>query len=214
MKILEEMSSLLQKGRKEKVRVLVTQALDDGLDPKDILNKGLLSGMMAVGEKFKNNEIFVTEVLMAGHALNAGLSVLEPRLSEVGSAPVGKVVIGTVKGDSHDIGKNLVALMMKGVGFEVIDIGVDADADRFISEAECAGADVICMSALLTTSMPYMKVVIDALKEQGLRDKYIIMVGGTSVDEDFAREIGADYYTPDAVTAAKTARQAVLEKLR
>ena len=212
MEILEEMSAFLQKGRAKNVKALVTQALEEGIDPKAILNDGLLSGMMIIGEKFKKNEVFVPEVLVAARAMNAGLTILEPKLIEVGNEPVGKVVIGTVKGDLHDIGKNLVAMMMKGAGFEVIDLGVDVDADKFITEAENTGADVICMSALLTTTMPNMKVVIDALKEKGLRDKYIVMVGGAPVNEAFAEQIGADYYTPDAATAAEVARDAVLAK--
>ncbi len=212
MEILEEMSSFLQKGRAKNVKALVTQALEEGLDPKAILNEGLLSGMMIIGEKFKKNEVFVPEVLVAARAMNAGLTILEPKLIEVGNEPVGKVVIGTVKGDLHDIGKNLVAMMLKGAGFEVYDIGVDADTEKFITEAENVGADVICMSALLTTTMPNMKVVIDALKEKGLRDKYIVMVGGAPVNEAFAEQIGADYYTPDAATAAEVAKEAVLAK--
>ncbi len=212
MEILEEMSAFLQKGRAKNVKALVTQALEEGIDPKAILNDGLLSGMMIIGDKFKKNEVFVPEVLVAARAMNAGLTILEPKLIEVGNEPVGKVVIGTVKGDLHDIGKNLVAMMMKGAGFEVIDLGVDVDADKFITEAENTGADVICMSALLTTTMPNMKVVIDALKEKGLRDKYIVMVGGAPVNEAFAEQIGADYYTPDAATAAEVARDAVLAK--
>ncbi len=212
MEILEEMSAFLQKGRAKNVKALVTQALEEGIDPKAILNDGLLSGMMIIGDKFKKNEVFVPEVLVAARAMNAGLTILEPKLIEVGNEPVGKVVIGTVKGDLHDIGKNLVAMMMKGAGFEVIDLGVDVDADKIITEAENTGADVICMSALLTTTMPNMKVVIDALKEKGLRDKYIVMVGGAPVNEAFAEQIGADYYTPDAATAAEVARDAVLAK--
>ncbi|HIS47857.1 MAG TPA: corrinoid protein [Candidatus Scybalocola faecigallinarum] len=212
MEILEEMSSFLQKGRAKNVKALVSQALEEGIDPKAILNEGLLSGMMVIGEKFKKNEVFVPEVLVAARAMNAGLTILEPKLVEVGNEPVGKVVIGTVKGDLHDIGKNLVAMMLKGAGFEVFDIGVDADPEKFISEAEEKGADVICMSALLTTTMPNMKVVIDQLQEKGLRDKYIVMVGGAPVNEAFAQQIGADYYTPDAATAAEVARDAVLAK--
>lgn len=212
MEILEEMSSFLQKGRAKNVKALVSQALGEGIDPKAILNEGLLSGMMVIGEKFKKNEVFVPEVLVAARAMNAGLTILEPKLVEVGNEPVGKVVIGTVKGDLHDIGKNLVAMMLKGAGFEVFDIGVDADPEKFISEAEEKGADVICMSALLTTTMPNMKVVIDQLQEKGLRDKYIVMVGGAPVNEAFAQQIGADYYTPDAATAAEVARDAVLAK--
>ena len=212
MEILEEMSSFLQKGRAKNVKALVSQALEEGIDPKAILNEGLLSGMMVIGEKFKKNEVFVPEVLVAARAMNAGLTILEPKLVEVGNEPVGKVVIGTVKGDLHDIGKNLVAMMLKGAGFEVFDIGVDADPEKFISEAEEKGADVICMSALLTTTMPNMKVVIDQLQEKGLRDKYIVMVGGAPVNEAFAQQIGADYYTPDAAMAAEVARDAVLAK--
>lgn len=212
MELLEEISGFLQKGRAKNVKALVTQALEEGIDPKAILNEGLLSGMMIIGEKFKKDEVFVPEVLVAARAMNAGLAILEPKLVEVGNEPVGKVVIGTVKGDLHDIGKNLVAMMLKGAGFEIHDIGVDTDPEKFISEAESVGADVICMSALLTTTMPNMKVVIDMLKEKGLRDKYIVMVGGAPVNEAFAKEIGADYYTEDATTAAEVARDAVLAK--
>lgn len=212
MEILEEMSSFLQKGRAKNVKALVTQALEEGIDPKAILNEGLLSGMMIIGEKFKKNEVFVPEVLVAARAMNAGLAILEPKLIEIGNEPVGKVVIGTVKGDLHDIGKNLVAMMLKGAGLEVTDLGVDVDVDKFITEAENVGADIICMSALLTTTMPNMKAVIDELNARGLRDKYIVMVGGAPVNEAFAEQIGADYYTPDAATAAEVAKQAVLAK--
>ncbi len=210
--ILEEISGFLQKGRAKNVKALVQQAMDENVDPKAILNDGLLSGMMIIGEKFKNNEVFVPEVLVAARAMNAGLAILEPKLIEVGNEPVGKAVIGTVKGDLHDIGKNLVVMMFKGAGFEVFDIGVDADADAFINKAEEVGADIIGMSALLTTTMPNMKATIDALKEKGLRDKYIVMVGGAPVNQTFADQIGADYYTPDAATAAEMAKKAVLEK--
>ena len=168
--------------------------------------------MMIIGEKFKNNEVFVPEVLVAARAMNAGITILEPKLVEVGNEPVGKAVIGTVKGDLHDIGKNLVVMMFKGAGFEVHDVGVDVDADTFIAKAEEVNADVICMSALLTTTMPNMKTVIDALVEQGKRDKYIVMVGGAPVNQAFADQIGADYYTADAATAAETAKAAVIAK--
>ncbi len=212
MALIEEISEFLQKGRAKNVKTLVQQALDEGMNPKEILNEGLLSGMMIIGEKFKNNEVFVPEVLVAARAMNAGLTILEPKLVEIGNEPVGVAVIGTVKGDLHDIGKNLVAMMLKGAGFEVHDIGIDAEADAFIDKAEEVGADVICMSALLTTTMPNMQVVIDALKEKGLRDKYIVMVGGAPVNESFSQQIGADYYTPDAATAAEVAKKAVLER--
>lgn len=204
-----EISEFLQKGRAKNVKALVQEALDEGKDPKAILNDGLLAGMMVIGEKFKNNEVFVPEVLVAARALNAGLAILEPKLIEVGNEPVGKVVIGTVKGDLHDIGKNLVAMMLKGVGFEVTDIGVDVEPTAFIDKAEEVGADIICMSALLTTTMPNMQAVIDELKNRGLRDKYITMVGGAPVNQSFADQIGADYYTTDAATCAETAKAAV-----
>lgn len=209
---IKEICEFLQKGRAKNVKALVAEAIEEGQDPKAILNEGLLAGMMIVGEKFKNNEVFVPEVLVAARALNAGLTILEPKLVEVGNEPVGKIVIGTIKGDLHDIGKNLVAMMMKGVGFEVIDMGVDVEPDAFIAKAEEVGADVICISALLTTTMPGMQATIDALKERGLRDKYIVMVGGAPVNQSFADQIGADYYTPDAATAAEVAKKAVESK--
>lgn len=212
MSIIQEMSEFLQKGRAKNVKALVQQALDEGLDPKEILNEGLLSGMMIIGAKFKNNEVFVPEVLVAARAMNAGLSVLEPKLVEVGNEPVGKAVIGTVQGDLHDIGKNLVVMMLKGAGFEIHDLGVDVAPEVFVEKAEEFGADVICMSALLTTTMPGMQDCIDQLKEKGLRDKYIVMVGGAPVNENFAQQIGADYYTPDAASAAEVAKEAVLAK--
>lgn len=210
MPLLNEISEFLQMGRAKNVKELVQKALDEGLDPKDILNEGLLSGMMIIGTKFKNNEVFVPEVLVAARAMNAGLAVLEPKLIEIGNKPVSKAVIGTVKGDLHDIGKNLVAMMLKGAGFEVHDIGVDAEGEAFIAKAEEVGADVICMSALLTTTMPNMKTCIDMLAEKGLRDKYIVMVGGAPINESYAKQIGADYYAPDAASAAEAARKAVL----
>ncbi|MBE5949141.1 MAG: cobalamin-binding protein [Lachnospiraceae bacterium] len=210
--IINEISEFLQKGRAKNVKVLVEEALAQGIDPKEILNDGLLAGMMVIGGKFKRNEVFVPEVLVAARAMTAGISILEPKLVEIGNEPIGKVVIGTVKGDLHDIGKNLVAMMLKGAGFEVIDAGTDVDADTFINKAEEIGADAICMSALLTTTMPYMKTVIDTLKERGLRDKYIVMIGGAPVNDTFAEQIGADFYTADATSAAEAAKAAVLAR--
>lgn len=212
MSTIQDISAFLQKGRSKNVKALVQQALDENEDPKVILNEGLLAGMMIIGEKFKNNEVFVPEVLVAARALNAGLTILEPKLVEVGNEPVGKAVIGTVKGDLHDIGKNLVAMMLKGVGFEVNDIGVDVAPETFIEQAESMGADLICMSALLTTTMPNMEATLNLLKEKGLRDKYIVMVGGAPVNEKFAEQIGADYYTPDAASCAEVAKKAVSER--
>ena len=207
MSLIQEISEFLQKGRAKNVKTLVQQALDEGMDPKEILNDGLLGGMMIIGDKFKKNEVFVPEVLVAARAMNAGLSILEPELVKVGNEPIGRVVIGTVKGDLHDIGKNIVSMMIKGAGFEIYDIGVDADADKFIDKAEEVGADIIAMSALLTTTMPALKEVIDRLQERGLRDKYIVMVGGAPVNQSFADQIGADYYTEDATSAANKAKE-------
>ncbi len=212
MAIIEEISEYLQKGRAKNVKALVQQALDEGIDAKTILDEGLLSGMMTVGARFKRNEVFVPEVLVAARAMNAGMAILEPRLVEIGNEPVGRAVIGTVKGDLHDIGKNLVAMMLKGAGFEVCDLGVDVEPEAYLAKAEEIGADIIGMSALLTTTMPGMKNLIDLLEEKGLRDKYIVMIGGAPVNESFAQEIGADYYTPDAASAAETARDAVMNR--
>ncbi|MCR5666025.1 MAG: corrinoid protein [Eubacterium sp.] len=207
--IIEEISAFLQKGRAKNVKALVTEALEANEDPKEILNEGLLGGMMIIGEKFKNNEVFVPEVLVAARAMNAGLTILEPKLVEVGNEPIGKVVIGTVKGDLHDIGKNLVSMMLKGAGFEIHDVGVDVPPEKFIEEAENIGADVVCMSALLTTTMPAMEETINMFTEKGIRDKYIIMVGGAPVNQNFADQIGADYYTADAATCAEVAKKAI-----
>lgn len=207
-----QICELLQRGRVKDVKRLVEEALEAGMDPKVILNEGLLDGMSIIGAKFKENEIFVPEVLVAARAMTAGLSVLEPKLVEVGNEPVGKAVIGTVKGDLHDIGKNLVAVMLKGAGFEVIDLGTDVDPEDYIAKAEEIGADIIAMSALLTTTMPEMREVIDVLEEKGIRDKYIVMVGGAPVTAKYAEQIGADYFTPDAGSAAEVAKKAVLAK--
>ena len=210
--MISQISEFLQKGRVKDVKRLVEEALEQGMDAQKILNDGLLEGMMTVGAKFKRNEVFVPEVLVAARAMTAGIAILEPKLIEVGNEPIGKAVIGTVKGDLHDIGKNLVAVMLKGAGFEIYDLGTDVTPDAFISKAEEVGADVIGMSALLTTTMAEMKATIDELKERGLRDKYIVMVGGAPVTETFAQQIGADYFTPDAGSAAEVAKKAVLDR--
>ena len=208
---IEEVSEALQKGKAKVVKELVQELVDDGVDAKKILNEGLLFGMSVIGEKFKNNEVFVPEVLVAARAMNAGLAILEPKLAEVGNVSVGKAVIGTVKGDLHDIGKNLVSMMLKGAGFEVVDLGVDVGAEQFVERAEEVGADIICMSALLTTTMSNMKSTIDLLNEKGKRNKYIVMVGGAPVNDNFAKQIGADYYAADAATAATVAKQAIAQ---
>lgn len=212
MSITQEISEFLQKGRSKNVKALVQQALEEGVDAKTILNEGLLDGMGIVGAKFKANEIFVPEVLIAARAMNAGLTILEPYLVEAGNEPVGRIVIGTVEGDLHDIGKNLVAMMLQGAGFEVIDLGVDVTPEKFVETAEAENADVICMSALLTTTMVNMGKTIELLKEKNVRDKYIVMVGGAPVNETFAKSIGADHYTTDATSASEVAKAAVLNK--
>ncbi len=212
MELVQEISEFLQKGRAKNVKALVQQAIDEEVDPKVILNEGLLSGMSIIGAKFKNNEVFVPEVLVAARAMNAGLTILEPKLIEIGNEPVGTAVVGTVQGDLHDIGKNLVVMMLKGAGFEIHDLGVDVEPAAFIDKAEEVEADIICMSALLTTTMPKMQDCIDLLKERDLRDKYVVMVGGAPVNQSFCDQIGADYYTPDAATCADVAKTAVTEK--
>ncbi|QUH28347.1 corrinoid protein [Vallitalea guaymasensis] len=207
--LLQNISEKLQKGKMPEVVALTEQAVSEGLDPSDILN-GLLDGMGVIGEKFKKNEVFVPEVLIAARAMNAGLDVIKPLLEEQGVEPVGKVIIGTVKGDLHDIGKNLVRMMMVGAGLEVIDLGVDVSPEKYIAAVEENNPDIIAMSALLTTTMPNMKAVIDALEEKGLRDKVKVMIGGAPVTDNFAQEIGADRYTVDAASAAEIAKELVL----
>lgn len=210
--IIQEISQCLQNGKVKNIKALIQQALDEGEDPRVILNEGLLDGMSVIGGRFKREEIFVPDVLISARVLTMGLKILEPKLIEVGNQAVGKIVIGTVKGDLHDIGKNLVAMMFRGAGFEVIDLGVDVEAGTFLEKAEEAGADIIGMSALLSTTMSGMKELIDLLEEKGLREKYIVMIGGAPITDEFAKEIGADYYTPDAASAAELGRKCVLEK--
>ena len=212
MSILEEISEFLQKGKRKNVKALIEQALEEGIDPKMILKEGLMSGMSIIGGKFKREEVFVPDVMMAARAMNVGLSILEPKLVEAGNEPIGRVVIGTVQGDLHDIGKNLTAMLLKGAGFEIYDMGVDVSAEAFLEKAEEVNADIIGLCALLSTTMLQMKEVIDLLKEKNLRDKYIVMIGGAPITNEFAEEIGADYYTPDAASAAEAAKKAVESK--
>lgn len=205
MSILEEISTLLQQGRAPKVKELVAQALEEGLSPKEILENGLLDGMSIVGEKFKNNEVFVPEVLIAARAMNAGTEVLKPYLAKAGVETKGTAVIGTVKGDLHDIGKNLVKMMLEGKGLKVIDLGVDVSADTFVQQAIENNAQIICCSALLTTTMGEMKSVVEAVKAAGIQDKVKVMIGGAPVTQSFCDSIGADCYTADAASAADAA---------
>lgn len=202
----EEISTLLQRGKAKDLAALVTEELAAGVAPKDILTEGLIADMGIVGTKFKNNEIFVPEVLIAARAMNAALAVLKPALADSGVEPVGTAVICTVKGDLHDIGKNLVKMMIEGTGIRVIDLGVDCSAEKIVEAVKENNADIVCLSALLTTTMMYQKDIIDALKAAGLRDKVKVMVGGAPVTQAFADEIGADAYTPDAASAAEKAR--------
>ena len=202
----EEISALLQRGKAKDLAALIAEELNNGTAPKDILTKGLIAGMSVVGEKFKNNEIFVPEVLIAARAMNAALMVLKPALAETGVEPVGIAIICTVKGDLHDIGKNLVKMMIEGTGIRVIDLGVDCSAEKVVNAVREYNADIVCLSSLLTTTMLYQKDIIEALKAAGLRDKVKVMVGGAPVTQAFADEIGADAYTPDAASAAEKAR--------
>ena len=206
--LLEQISPLLQKGNMPEVIRLCNEAVAEEHSAQDILD-ALLIGMGIIGVKFKNNEVFVPEVLIAARAMNGGLDVIRPLLEAEGVESIGKVAIGTVKGDLHDIGKNLVAMMMTGAGFEVIDLGVDVSAEKYVAVVEEQGVDIICMSALLTTTMTNMKGIIEALVEKGLRDKVKVMIGGAPVTDQYAEEIGADKYSPDAATAAEEARKFV-----
>ena len=208
--IYDDISAALQKGRRKDVEALIQQAIDDKLPPKDILNKGLLAGMDIVGEKFKNNELYVPDVLVAARAMNAGTALLKPLLAEAGVESIGKVVIGTVLGDLHDIGKNLVKMMMEGKGFEVIDLGVNVSAEQFVQSAIEHDAEIIACSALLTTTMGEMANVVKLATEKGIRDKVTIMIGGAPVNEAFKISVGADIYTPDAASAAEEAAKVVL----
>lgn len=205
MELLEQISENLQKGRAKAVKELVQQAVDQGLSPEQILEEGLLSGMNVVGEKFKKNEVFVPEVLVAARAMNMGTQVLKPLLVQAGVQATGRVCIGTVKGDLHDIGKNLVKMMMEGKGLEVIDLGTDVPPEAFIKTAVEQHCQIICCSALLTTTMGVMGEVVKLAQEAGIRDQVKIMVGGAPVTESFAAQIGADKYTSDAASAADAA---------
>ena len=207
MEIIEEISAFLQRGRAPKVKELVAQAIEEGIEAQTILEEGLLSAMSIVWEKFKKNEVFVPEVLVAARAMNAGVEILRPYLVASGVTTKGKAVIGTVKGDLHDIGKNLVKMMLEGKGLEVIDLGVDVSAETFVAKAIEYKAQVICCSALLTTTMGEMKNVVDKAIEEGIRDQVKIMIGGAPITQAFCDSIGADYYTCDEASAADVALQ-------
>lgn len=207
MAVLQEISEQLQRGKAKLVKELVQQAIDEGFTTKQILEEGLLGGLSVIGVKFKNNEVFVPEVLVAARAMNMGVQVLKPYLQESGVQAKGRVCIGTVKGDLHDIGKNLVKLMIEGKGLEVIDLGTDVAPETFIRTAVEQECGIICCSALLTTTMGAIGDVVKAAEEAGIRDKVSIMIGGAPVTQAFCDQIGADVYTPDAATAADAAAE-------
>ena len=204
MSILIEISENLQKGKAKIVKELVQQAIDEGIDPQEILG-GMLSGMDVVGEKFKNGDVYIPEVLVSARAMNQGAALLKPLLAEAGAVACGRVCIGTVQGDLHDIGKNLVKMMMEGKGLEVVDLGTDVSPETFVNAAIEQNCQVICCSALLTTTMGVMGDVVKAAEAAGVREKIKIMIGGAPVNEEFCREIGADGYSPDAASAADMA---------
>jgi corrinoid protein of di/trimethylamine methyltransferase len=211
MSILDEISQYLQDGKAKTVKELVQKALDDGIGAETILNDGLLKGMGVIGGKFKRDEVYVPDVLIAARAMKAGTDILKPALVKGGVKAAGKVVLGTVAGDLHDIGKNIVRMMMEGKGLEVIDIGVDVPAEKFIETAINENAQIIACSALLTTTMNEMKVVIDAAKAANIRNKVTFMIGGAPITDSFCKNIGADIYTPDAASAAEEALKVCLK---
>jgi len=206
---LHEISEALIVGNAKKVRELVDQALKEGVSPKEILDNALVPGMNVVGEKFKNNEYYVPEVLIAARAMHAGMDLIKPLLTQTGASYVGKVAIGTVRGDLHDIGKNLVAMMLEGAGFQIVDLGVDVPPEKFVEAAKNEGVNIVAMSALLTTTMLAMKDTINALKEAGIREKVKVMIGGAPVTQRYADEIGADGYAPDAASAVEKAKELI-----
>ena len=207
MSILNEISENLQKGKAKIVKQLVQQAIDEKVPVDEILNQGLPDGMSVIGEKFKNNEVFVPEVLVAARAMNAGVELIKPLLAAAGVKATGRVCIGTVRGDLHDIGKNLVKMMLEGKGLEVIDLGTDVSPDTFVQTAIDQNCQIICCSALLTTTMSEMENVVKKATEAGIRDKVKIMIGGAPVTQAFCDQIGADCYTPDAASAADAAAE-------
>lgn len=207
-----QMHDDLYDGLAEEIEEGTHILLSRGWDANRVLNDALVAGMRIVGIDFRDGILFVPEVLLAANAMKSGMAILRPLLAETGAEPIGKVVIGTVKGDIHDIGKNLVGMMLEGAGFEVIDLGINTDVDEYLQALDEHQPDILGMSALLTTTMPYMKVVIDTLIEKGLRDDFIVLVGGAPLNEEFGDAIGADAYCRDAAVAAETASAKVAEK--
>jgi methylmalonyl-CoA mutase cobalamin-binding domain/chain len=204
--LVEQMHDDLYNGLKEEVEQGTRILLERAWGPDLVLDRALVGGMQIVGVDFRDGILFVPEVLQAANAMKGGMEILRPLLAETGAEPIGKIVIGTVKGDIHDIGKNLVSMMMEGAGFEVIDIGINNPVEKYLEALEKHRPDILGMSALLTTTMPYMKVVIDTMKQKGIRDNYIVMVGGAPLNEEFGRAVGADAYCRDAAVAVETAK--------
>ena len=207
MSRIHEIDQLIQQGRGKKVCETIQAAMDEGISAADILREGMLPAMSAIGEKFKNNEVFVPEVLVAARAMNMGMALLKPYMADCGIEPAGTAVIGTVRGDMHDIGKNLVKMMIEGKGLRVVDLGVDVSPEKFLEAAEENHADIICCSALLTTTMGEIKNILAYLEARNVRGKYKVMIGGAPVSQSYCDAIGADYYTPDAASAADVAYQ-------
>ena len=204
--LVQQMMDDLYDGLKEEIEEATQILLDRGWIPYDVLTKALVEGMRIVGEDFRDGILFVPEVLMSANAMKAGMAILRPLLAETGAPKLGTMVIGTVKGDIHDIGKNLVGMMMEGAGFEVIDLGINNPVENYLEAIEEHKPDILGMSALLTTTMPYMKVVIDTMKEKGIRDNYIVLVGGAPLNEEFGQAVGADAYCRDAAVTVETAK--------
>jgi len=203
---LNTVSEALQRGAADKVSELVKKALEENITPKKVLEEGLIKGMSVIGVKFKNNEVYVPEVLIAARAMNAGMDILKPKLTETGVKNIGKIIIGTVSGDLHDIGKNLVRMMLEGAGFEVIDLGTDVTANQFVNAIKEHQPNILCMSALLTTTMVNMAEVIKAIETAGLREQVKVMIGGAPITQNYAEQITADGYSPDAATAVDDAK--------
>jgi len=207
MEILQKISEELQKGNYQEVPKLVQQALSAKIPPAKILSDGLVAGMDVVGDKFRRDELFMPEVLISAKAMQAGMNILRPKLIEAGAKLAGKIVLGTVKGDLHDIGKNLVGMLMEGAGFQVIDLGIDVPSEKFVETVKSQKPNLLGLSALLTTTMPKMKEVMESLVEAGIRSSVKVMIGGAPVTEKFAKDVGADGYAPDAASAVEKARE-------
>ncbi len=210
--LVKQMHDDLYDGLKEEIEEGTRILLDRGWSPKRVLDEALVEGMRIVGIDFRDGILFVPEVLLAANAMKGGMAILRPLLTETGAPSVGKMVIGTVKGDIHDIGKNLVGMMMEGAGFEVIDLGINNDVESYLAALEEHQPEILGMSALLTTTMPYMKVVVDAMVERGIRDDYIVLVGGAPLNEEFARAVGADQYCRDAAVTVEIAKDLIMRR--